>query len=231
MTPPRRDAEAVTYVRVPRARSTPSAMCEPAIPVSRSGVTAGAFGRRDGRPGAELATSIGMIDPSDTRVPEGDIPIYVDPSRGYRAANLELAQGVYFLVTGLWPLISPTTFQAVTGRKRELWLVNTVGALAAVVGGVLTYAGARRRRPSEVAMLAMGTSAAFAAIDITYVLKRRISQVYLVDAAAQIGLLALWTFARGHLPWRLGRDLPDEIRLSPEEDRAMGRRTPPTINT
>jgi hypothetical protein len=138
----------------------------------------------------------------DAGVRDGNIPLVVDPSRGYRAANLELAQGAYYLATGVWPLISPTTFQAVTGPKRELWLVKTVGVLAAVIGGVLTYAGARKRRPSEVALLAMGSAAAFAAIDIVYVGKRRIAPVYLVDAAAQIGLIAVWAFARGHLPWR-----------------------------
>jgi hypothetical protein len=138
----------------------------------------------------------------DVGVRDGNIPLVVDPSRGYRAANLELAQGAYYLATGVWPLVSPKTFQAVTGPKRELWLVKTVGTLAAVIGGVLTYAGTRKRRPSEMALLAMGTAAAFATIDIVYVAKRRIAPVYLVDAAAQIGLIAVWAFARGHLPWR-----------------------------
>jgi hypothetical protein len=134
-----------------------------------------------------------------------NIPVVVDPSRGYRAPNLELAQGLYYVATGVWPLVSPATFQMVTGPKREVWLVKTVGALAAVMGGVLTYSGIRGRRPSEVAMLAMGAAVAFGAVDVVYVGKRRISPVYLFDAAAQLGLLALWTFARGHLPWRRSR--------------------------
>jgi hypothetical protein len=138
----------------------------------------------------------------DAGVQSGSIPLVVDPSRGYRAANLEFVQGLYLLATGAWPFLSPGTFQAVTGRKREMWLTKTVGALAAVMGGVLLYAGARRRRPSEVILLAMGSAAAFSAIDIVYVAKGRIAPVYLVDAAAQMGLLASWAFARGHLPWR-----------------------------
>jgi hypothetical protein len=138
----------------------------------------------------------------DAGVADGNIPLIVDPSRGYRAANLELVQGAYYVATGVWPLLSPNTFQAVTGRKRELWLTKTVGALATVIGGVLTYAGARKRRPSEIALLAMSSAAAFATIDIVYVAKRRILPVYLVDAAAQIGLIAVWALARGHLPWR-----------------------------
>jgi hypothetical protein len=138
----------------------------------------------------------------DAGVQSGSIPLVVDPSRGYRAAHLETVQGLYLLTTGLWPLVSPLSFQAVTGPKREMWLTNMVGSLAAVMGGVLLYAGSRRRRPSEVILMAMGTAAAFMAVDLVYVAKRRIAPVYLVDAAAQLGLLATWAFARGHLPWR-----------------------------
>jgi hypothetical protein len=138
----------------------------------------------------------------DAGVPSRNVPVVVDPSRGYRAPSLELAQGMYYLATGVWPLISPSSFQAVTGPKADLWLTKTVGALAGVVGGVLTYAGLRGRRPSELALLAMGTAGAFAAIDITYVAKRRIAPVYLIDAAGQLALLGMWAFGRGHLPWR-----------------------------
>jgi hypothetical protein len=157
----------------------------------------------------------------DAGVAESNIPLVVDPSRGYRAANLELAQGAYYLATGIWPLVSPATFQAVTGRKRELWQSKTVGALTAVVGSVLTYAGARKRRPSEVALLAVGSAAAFAAVDIVYVAKRRIPSIYLSDAAAQLAVIGAWLFARGHLPWRAqARRLPrDANRQDQDEER------------
>src|SRR5438270_11614006 len=42
---------------------------------------------------------------------------------------LYLVQGVYYLLTGVWPLVSIDTFQMVTGPKTDLWLVQTVGAL------------------------------------------------------------------------------------------------------
>jgi hypothetical protein len=136
------------------------------------------------------------------RVSENDTALIVDPSRGSRAPNLEFAQGVYYLLTGAWPLVSPGTFQMVTGPKHEMWLTKTVGALAGVMGAVLTYAGIRRRRPSELVLLGMGAAGAFAAIDIVYASKRRISRIYLVDAAVELGLLGLWIFARGRLPYR-----------------------------
>lgn len=55
----------------------------------------------------------------DAGVAEGNIPLVVDPSRGYRAANLELVQGAYYFATGAWPLISPSTFQAVSAAGRR----------------------------------------------------------------------------------------------------------------
>jgi hypothetical protein len=53
-------------------------------------------------------------------------------------------QGLYFLLTGVWPLVSVETFQLVTGRKTDHlqspnpseadhWLVMTVGALVTVL--------------------------------------------------------------------------------------------------
>ena len=38
-----------------------------------------------------------------------------------------MAQGVYYVVSGAWPLVHIDSFQKVTGRKTDLWLVHTVG--------------------------------------------------------------------------------------------------------
>jgi hydrogenase/urease accessory protein HupE len=64
-----------------------------------------------------------------------------------------LVHGVFYAVTGFWPIVSIRTFQLVTGPKRDLWLVRTVGALLTVIGVVLTLAGLRRRVTPEVLML------------------------------------------------------------------------------
>jgi hypothetical protein len=58
-------------------------------------------------------------------------------------------QGVYYLVTGVWPLVSMDTFLRVTGPKTDLWLVNTVGALIAVIALALLVAAWRRRATAE----------------------------------------------------------------------------------
>jgi hypothetical protein len=107
------------------------------------------------------------------------------------------AQGVYFLITGLWPIFHMRSFEAVTGPKRERWLVKTVGVLAASIGAPLF----RRYRcdtvDDDAAFLAMTSAAGFAAVDLWYAgARRRISPVYLLDAVAELGLCAAWAVAR-----------------------------------
>lgn len=103
-----------------------------------------------------------------------------------------LAQGGYFALSGLWPLVSMRTFERVTDPKVDRWLVQTVGVLVLAVGASLGLAGARRRVTPELALLAAGSAAGLAAIDIIYVARRRIAPVYLLDALAEGALLLGW---------------------------------------
>ncbi|HZU13964.1 MAG TPA: hypothetical protein VFB58_14075 [Chloroflexota bacterium] len=98
-------------------------------------------------------------------------------------------QGIYFLVTGLWPLISSRTFQMITGPKVDLWVVKATGLLIAVIGTVLL----RSRPPSrEIALLGALSAASLGAIDTWYAVKGRISRIYLADAAAEALFIAGW---------------------------------------
>ena len=110
------------------------------------------------------------------------------------ANYLALAQGLFYVLTGLWPLLSIRTFQMVTGPKTDLWLVKTVGVLVAVIGGVLLNAS-RRPLPPEAPLLAVGSAAGLTAIDVVYVARRRISRIYLLDALAETALIAAWALA------------------------------------
>lgn len=113
------------------------------------------------------------------------------------ASYLPLAQGLYYTATGIWPLVSMDTFQKVTGPKTDLWLVKTAGTLIDVIGGVLRMAGVRRRATPEIALLALGSAAALTGIEVIYVAKGRISPIYLLDAVAEVGLIASWAFTWG----------------------------------
>jgi hypothetical protein len=101
-------------------------------------------------------------------------------------------QGSYYMLTGLWALVSIDTFQMVTGPKTDLWLVRTVGLLVLVSGAVLLLAAYRRHYPAEVILLGIGQALALTAIDIFYVAVGRISAIYLLDALAEIILVTIW---------------------------------------
>jgi hypothetical protein len=98
-------------------------------------------------------------------------------------------QAAYYVVTGLWSIVHRRSFERITGRKREYWLVRTVGALAVAIGAALGLAaGSGRRR--EGAALALGSGAAFVASDLQAA--RSSSRVYLADAVLHFALLPAW---------------------------------------
>ncbi|HEV2856094.1 MAG TPA: hypothetical protein VHC97_25120 [Thermoanaerobaculia bacterium] len=101
-------------------------------------------------------------------------------------------QGIFYLITGLWPLLHMPSFLAVTGPKVDLWLVKTVGVLIVVIGAVLVVGARRRAVGPELALLAAGSAASLAGVDLVYALSDRIWDVYLLDALAEIALVVLW---------------------------------------
>jgi len=108
-----------------------------------------------------------------------------------------LTQGVYYVVSGLWPLVHTGSFLRVTGRKTDLWLVNTVGLLLLAIGGGLILAALNRQFISALAFIAMGSAAALLLIELVYVLRRVISPIYLGDAAVELGFLLWWAVSLG----------------------------------
>ncbi len=113
-------------------------------------------------------------------------------TEGNLLLKLALIQGLFYVATGVWPLIDIVSFQIVTGPKTDLWLVRTVGVLVTVIGAVLIAASRTRRVSLEIVMLAVGSALGLAAIDLRYALAGRISAVYLADAAVEIALSLLW---------------------------------------
>jgi hypothetical protein len=101
-------------------------------------------------------------------------------------------QGVYYVATGLWPLVSMPLFERVTGPKVDKWLVQMVGLLAATIGTSLIL-GAREREDvdPEILLLAIASAVSFAGIDSVHALRHRISPVYLGDALIELTIVAL----------------------------------------
>jgi hypothetical protein len=130
--------------------------------------------------------------------------------------RLARLQGLYFFVTGVWPLVSMRTFEAVTGPKVDRWLVKTVGVLVAVIGASLMLAD--RRPAAATTALAVGSAAGLGAVDVVYATKGRISRVYLLDAVLEALIIAAWALTgrqRGQLLGaRPGRSTAGWLRQS-----------------
>jgi hypothetical protein len=105
-------------------------------------------------------------------------------------------QAAYYALTGLWPLADIESFESITGPKVDRWLVKTVGALVTAIGASLALGARDNPTRPETVVLGAGSAAALGVIDTVYVAKRRISSIYLVDAAAQAAIVAGWIRGR-----------------------------------
>src|SRR5215207_8082007 len=103
------------------------------------------------------------------------------------------AHGVANLVGGAWPLVHLRSFEVVFGPKSDRWLVKTVGgrlivnSLQTQLAASSTAGGVRHAR-----RLGVGTVAVLAAIDLIYVPAQRVSKMYLLDAAVEMGWIFAW---------------------------------------
>jgi hypothetical protein len=108
-------------------------------------------------------------------------------------------QGLYYLATGVWPILSMRTFEAVTGRKRDRWLVRVVGVLAIAFGG-LVLREANRPRPEPAPGLA--GSAAFGAASLWYWASGRLNHAYALDGIFEAATFGAWLALSGQAKQR-----------------------------
>jgi hypothetical protein len=99
-----------------------------------------------------------------------------------------ILQSYYYIFTGLWPVFHMASFEKITGKKTDKWLVKQVGLLAAVIGLALLFAKYADKR-----IIAMPAAIAFTLIDFYYTFVKRIPKVYIGDGLIQIIFLCAWT--------------------------------------
>ena len=107
---------------------------------------------------------------------------------------LAILHGVFYVLTGVWPLVSIGSFLRVTGPKTDIWLVRTLGILITVVGAAILTAAYRDVLSPELLVVAIGATLALATVDVIYVTARVIPFVYLLDAVVELILAAAWIF-------------------------------------
>lgn len=112
-----------------------------------------------------------------------------------RLSDVALAHMAYWAFGAGWPLLDIKSFERVTGHKREDWLVRTVALLMAAT--IVTLGTMRERRRDDLAMRVLGATSAGALGGVALVgaLVRRISAVYVLDAAVDLALVIGWVAA------------------------------------
>lgn len=123
-----------------------------------------------------------------------------EPTRGAPSAFVAesrvgftpLAQGTYFLATGLWPILHRRSFEAVAGTKVDGWLMKTFGALVASVGYALMVGAVEAPRSRTLRALGIGSATALALADGIYATKGRIPRVYFADMLVEAAIVGSW---------------------------------------
>jgi len=109
-----------------------------------------------------------------------------------------LVQGIYFVVTGIWPVVNMASFITATGPKQDTWLVEMVGLLSTSIG--LTYIVTSLRRRALPVLLGYSVSFSFLVMDLIYVIRGEIDQIYLLDAGIQAAFIIAVTVIVAKLP-------------------------------
>jgi len=117
-----------------------------------------------------------------------------------RALPVARLHGAFNAAGGLWPLVHLRSFEAVLGPKVDRWLVYTVAGLMVCIGTAQLTSSAHPASVRQARRLGVGTALTLGGIDLVYVARRRISPMYLVDAAAEAAWLLAWarTFSSVH---------------------------------
>jgi hypothetical protein len=103
-------------------------------------------------------------------------------------------QGLYYFITGLWPLADIRSFMLITGEKIDIWLVKMVGLLTVSISLFLIYSGIKNKLNTEDLILIFGACLSYFIIDTFYAFSGRISRIYLADAVLQFIFIGLWIF-------------------------------------
>lgn len=111
-----------------------------------------------------------------------------------RVKALLNAQGLYYFITGIWPILHISSFLKVTGYKTDLWLVQTLGALLSVNGVAFILSASRSPAFNAARFIAIGDAAVLAFVDIYFNRMKIIGSIYLADAVIELALLFLWFF-------------------------------------
>lgn len=77
-------------------------------------------------------------------------------------------QGIYYLISGIWPLLHLKSFAKLSGKKPDPFQTRVTGLLFSAIGLALIV-GSRKKRPEgEVVLLGAATATAAAAATLSH---------------------------------------------------------------
>jgi hypothetical protein len=103
-----------------------------------------------------------------------------------------MIQGIYTMVTAVWPILHIKSFMEVTGYKEDVWLVKTVAAVLIAIAACFLDAARAPHFNRPVAVLAITSAVALAIVDFYYSVTDVISNIYQLDGLLQIAFLVSW---------------------------------------
>lgn len=101
-------------------------------------------------------------------------------------------EGIFYLLTGLWPLLHFSSFLSVMGFKTDIWMVVTVGALLTLNGLLFLMESLSPFISKAVLAAAVAVPVILLWIDLFYVFSGVISPAYIVDAVIENLFLVSW---------------------------------------
>src|SRR5258705_3283705 len=82
-------------------------------------------------------------------------------------------RGIFYVATGMWPIVHMRSFERATGPKPDKWLAKTTGGLIAAVGVSLIAGSFDLRSQRTLRLLGLASAAALRASDVIHAIRAR----------------------------------------------------------
>ena len=122
------------------------------------------------------------------------VPVSIKNLAGslHLVSSIAVAQALFFVLTGLWPIVSIRVFQNVSASRKDFWLVKSMGLMLGIAGSIITGARSHQQTSPLISIFAIGTAAVLMAIDLVYVNWKKFSRIYFLDAVLEFCIVAAW---------------------------------------
>ena len=96
------------------------------------------------------------------------------------------AQGIYYIVTGLWPLLHFSSFASVVAFRVNPFQAHVFAALIIVIGGSLLEATRREPPGPFPTMLGIGVASAIALVSLVWLPRLGVASLLWADLAVEV---------------------------------------------